>query len=115
MHSIRIERNGDVPLEFSGEELGYATSESPGKHRWFEVTIYRTATDRYVVHGVGMSRLPGEDDRHWAVVCEGGHDVVAALYRVGDAGRYLPTTSAHALMDAAQRDGEIRDAYVLSV
>lgn len=115
MHSVRIERNGDIPLEFSGEELGYATSESPGKKRWFEVTIYRTSTDRYVVHGVGMSRVAGEDDRHWGIVCDSGHDVVDSLFRVSESGRYLPTTSAQALVDASARDGSIRDACVLTV
>lgn len=115
MHQIRIDRTGDRPLEFQGEELGHASSDAPDKARWFEVTIYQTATGRYVVHGVGMSRVPGEDNRHWAVVCEGAHDVVDALYRVSDQGRYIPTTSAGALADAASRDPAIRDAYVMSI
>lgn len=112
MTEQRITRDGHPPLAFDGEEIGFATSEEPGKGRWFEVTIYRTATGRWVVHTVGVSTLPGEDDRHHAVVCEQAGEIVEALYRVGDAGPYIPRTSMLALAEAARTDEDVAAVYV---
>ena len=121
MDEITVYRDGTLPLRFVGEELASASSEAPGKLRWFEVTIYRTANDgpgaaRYVVHGVGVSDVAGEDDRHWAAVCATAHEVLMALYREGEDGvRFLPRTSQYALEDAAEVDAGLREAYVATI
>jgi len=115
MTEQRISRDGHPPLAFDGEPIGSASSSEPGKSRWFDVTIYRTASSRWVVHTVGVSTVPGEDDRHHAVVCEEPGAIVEALYRVGDSGPYIPRTSMLALAEAAQTDPEVAAVYVQRV
>lgn len=116
MDEITIYRDGTLPLRFTGEELATASSEVPGKRRWFVVTIYRTDDGRYVVHGVGVSDVEGEEDRHWATVCNAPDDVIEALRRDGaDGVRFLPRTSQYALEEAADQDEGLRDAYVVAI
>lgn len=113
MEEFTLERDGQPPLSFQGSRLGHASSRAPGKSRWFEVGIYRTASGRYVVHGLGASEVPGETTRGWAQVVDAGADVVSALYRHGTDGPYLTRTSKDALADAAAVDGGIAGAYVV--
>lgn len=121
MDEITIYRDGTLPLRFEGEELATASSEAPGKPRWFVVTIYRTVNDepgaaRYVVHGVGVSDVEGEEDRHWAVACANADEVIEALRRDGaDGVRFLPRTSQYALEEATQLDDGLRGAYVATI
>lgn len=108
-------RDGDKPLRFEGEVIGFASSYG-GKPRWFEVEIYRTSTGKFVVHGAGMSDMEGEDDWHWAMVCSSGEEVVEALYRKNREGlRYLPRTSQDALAEASECESMIGDAYMTEV
>ena len=44
-------------LDFEGALLGAGTSYSDAKPRWFEVSIYKTAGGKYVVAGIGRSRV----------------------------------------------------------
>lgn len=116
MDEITVPRDGTLPLRFAGEELSYASSEAPGKDRWFELTIYRTDDGRYVAHGTGVSDVVGEDDRHWATVCATPGELIDALRRDGDDGvRYLPKTSQRALEDAALEDDRLSQAYATAI
>lgn len=116
MDEITVYRDGSLPLRFAGEELATASSESPGKPRWFEVTIFRTDDQRYVVHGVGVSDVAGEEDRHWATVCATADEVIDALRRDGEDGvRFIPRTSQYALEEAADLDAGLRAAYVATI
>ena len=45
------------PIDFEGSLLGSGSSYSQGKPRWFEVSIYKTAGGKYVVAGIGRSRV----------------------------------------------------------
>lgn len=108
-------RDGDKPLKFTGEIVGFASSWA-GRPRWFEVEIYRTDSGKFVVHGAGMSDIENEADWHWAVICSSGEEVVEALYRTNKEGmRYLPRTSQDALAEASERVPQIADAYVQEV
>lgn len=108
MEEIEVMRNGELPLIFEGEELGFATSFRDGKDRWFEVMIYRTASGRYVVNGIGRSLLPGEEDRSWAIICEKPAEVIEALKRTSPDGvSYLSVTATHALLEAARLDHDL--------
>lgn len=115
METVTVPRKGALPLRFTGELIGDASSHSDGKQRWFEVEIWRTDTDKYVVHGIGVSEIDGEQDWHWAEPCDTPDDVVRALERDGDHGRYLPSTSLDALERAADADDGIADVFVESV
>lgn len=108
MEEIEIMRNGELPLIFEGQELGFASSFRDGKDRWFDVMIYRTASNRYVVNGIGRSDLPGEEDRSWAIVCDRPEEVIEALKRTSPEGvTYLSVTATHALLEAARRDQDL--------
>lgn len=48
-------RDQDRVLEFVGERIGFASSESPTSLRWTEIEIYRTEAGNYVVHRIGVS------------------------------------------------------------
>ena len=116
MDEFTVYRDGTLPLRFAGKELATASSQTPGKPRWFEVTIFRTDDGRYVVHGVGVSEVNGEEDRHWATVCARPDEVIDALRRDGEDGvRFLPRTSQYALEEAAEVDEGLRGAYVATI
>lgn len=115
MEEFTIPRKGKLPLKFTGEVLSYASSYVDGKPRWFEVEIYRTESGKYVVHGSGLSDVSGETDWHWAEVCETPGEVITALERDGDQGRYLPTTSMEALEEAADVDPNLRAVFGVEI
>ena len=46
---IRLPRRGIRPLGFSGHELAMAMSFTPGLPYWYEITIYRTSDQRFVL------------------------------------------------------------------
>lgn len=47
--SFRLTRQGARPLAFSGTELAMAMSFTPGLPYWYEITIYRTSDQRFVL------------------------------------------------------------------
>lgn len=112
----RLRQDGDRDVSFDGVLLGSASSETPDSDRWFEVSIYRTVGGRYLVAGIGRSRVDGETDRHWVVECESGGDVVAALTRTDPEGiEYLTRTARDAIDAAAATDDSIRDSFLRRV
>lgn len=46
---VRLARRGARPLSFAGHELAMAMSFTPGLPYWYEITIYRTSDQRYVL------------------------------------------------------------------
>jgi hypothetical protein len=49
-------RDGQRELRFDGELLSSSTSAGPGRTRWVEFELYRTAGGLYVLSRVGRSR-----------------------------------------------------------
>lgn len=144
MNEFTISRDRAGPLIFSGEVLAHVSSRS-GSHqdRWFELTIYRTDKDTYVVHGVGKSTRPGENDRSWAHHSKTAADVISTLERdnlecteclrpitrgidnecpdcgsrefAPDGTKYLTHTSREALNAASMHDEKLKTEYAESV
>jgi hypothetical protein len=50
-------RDANRILQFEGAQLGHATSERRGAHRWVEFTLYRTQAGSYVLSRVGQTTL----------------------------------------------------------
>lgn len=50
-------RDSSRILQFEGVQLGHATSERRGAHRWVEFTLYRTQARAYVLSRVGQTLL----------------------------------------------------------
>jgi len=94
---IRLERDGDIPLSFSGELIGEASNRTirgDRQNRWTEVEIYRTAKANWVAHIIGRSCWDGEVDRHSVVVAVNPLDLVEGLR---DDDGYLGGVSREAL------------------
>jgi hypothetical protein len=106
--------DGERHIRFKGVKLGHSSSQSNGKERWSEISIFRTEGGSYVVAGVGRTTLPNETDRHWAQVCERPQGVIERLYMLDhDSSRYLPRTSLQALNQARDRDPALNDAFLV--
>lgn len=114
MTEMTIDRDGDLPIRFTGELIAEVDSHEPGKLRWTELSAYRTSKGAYVLHEEGLTDVEGEADRSSAIVSEDAAAFVASLYKVNDSGRpYITRLAQDLLTSAAQTDPAIgRAAYV---
>lgn len=99
---------GNRSVDFVGILLAEADSHAPGKDRWSEVSLYRTEDGCYVAVGCGKSKVPGEEDRHWAEHCQDLHGVVACLSLRRGRVPYLPRAARDVLDKAARSDADVR-------
>jgi hypothetical protein len=105
--------NREQEIRFEGELLASGSSWREGKDRWYEVELWSTIDGRYVIHKIGVSDVPDEDDRHSAIVADQPEGVVAALYsRRGSGDYHLPLTAKLALEEAAKKDEALKHAYL---
>lgn len=106
--------DGEREIRFTGQLLGESSSERPGKSRWIELRIFRTAGGKYIVSGVGRSTQDGETDRRWAHVCESAAGALESLYMYdGDDVRYLTRTAKEAVTAAMAHDEPLKKAYLV--
>ena len=120
-------RGYDTTISFDGQLLGEASSHRSGhsEHpvpyapvgfrcsacRWFEVRIFKTDKEEYVVEITGQTLVEGERVRHRAELTSSAHWVIEMLtQREGDR-RFIPLVSRRALAEAAARDLQIEHAY----
>jgi hypothetical protein len=108
-----ITHNVDRHLAFDGVLLASVSSADGSKMRWAELALYRTDSCEYVLHGVGATRVPGEEQRSWVHVTPDAADVIRRLQMQSSetGATYLPNTAARLLADAARLDRGIADAY----
>lgn len=98
-------------ITFDGAMIATASSEDNGKDRWSEMSLYLIDDGRYVVHGVGRSRVPGEVDRYWACVCNTPAAVIQALTRTSAKDQsYMPTLNIQLLRRGSQIDNALQEA-----
>jgi hypothetical protein len=106
--------DGDREIRFTGELLGHASSQRPGKERWIELSIHLTKGGNYIVAGIGRTDVPGERERRWAHVCEEPGGVIEAMHLYDrDSVRYLTRTARECLAQACTRDTALRDAFMV--
>lgn len=82
--------------------------------RWTESRIFRsTEDDRYLVHTVGRSLVPGETDRIKARWLLTPYEVVAYFVQRPEGGGrpFLTSPADMVLAQAAGHDEDLRDAY----
>ena len=84
MDDILIDRTGDRPLSFQGQEWSSASScmdLKPGSVRWHEVTVYKLERDAggYVVAVSYRTEWDTETDHNAAKVCANAEEVAAYL------------------------------------
>jgi EXLDI family protein len=69
METITVRRDEEPDLVFEGVKIASVTSLSHTNDiRWTELTLYRTATNRYVVERLGCTNWQGEMTRWEAFV-----------------------------------------------
>lgn len=118
----------DSALQFEGVLLGSASSRRnnhsphegdcalPGVRcsacRWFEVRIFRTIEQEYVVEMTGQTVVYGEKTRHRAELTRSPHWVVEVLTQRDNDRRFIPLVSKRALSEAAANDVALEDAYL---
>lgn len=122
MATYRLERPGEVDLEFDGEKLAdestlnYSRGDRHvDRSRWTEIRIYRLDSGNgWVVERVGKSSRKGEIDRPMVAVCEKPEQVRESLKRRTSAvpAGYLIDAAVQALADAAERDKRLQPATV---
>jgi hypothetical protein len=73
MEKLTVCRDEEPDLIFEGVEIATASSLShsgPNNTRWTELTLYRTASNRYVVERIGRTRWEKETDSYEALVTQ---------------------------------------------
>lgn len=104
--------DSDTLVSFTGVLLATASSKAAGKTRWSEISIYRTDSGKYIVHGVGKSTVRGEVDRSWCNVITSGAGVIERLTRKEDGVQFMPRIPNRAVAEAAAiLDQEIHAAF----
>lgn len=63
----RLRRTGQRPLNFTGRELCSAMSYASGTPLWYEINLYQTHDDKFVVDVRMFSKSEDERDMHRAV------------------------------------------------
>lgn len=130
--TLHSEQQGIVV--FDGKILGRATSQQPDHNhdtpfvapgfsadgrknkcpacRWFEVTVYVTTSGVYVLHTIGKSVVPGEIEYARIAQTASAFELVD-IATVRSSGKpYLPAPSSRALAQAADKDDNVRDAFI---
>lgn len=119
-------------IKFTGRVLGFATSEDsrhthhsdyapPGERcsacRWFVVTLYEADPDdasdaRYLVFTRGATAVPGEQPFDKLTWVESPLEIIEVLTVRQDGRPTLPKPSARVIAQAADRDNDVRRAYL---
>jgi hypothetical protein len=111
MTSYRLQRAGDVDLEFEAHLLSDYSSREDGSQRWTEVRIYQLLSGSgWVTETVGKSAIKGETDRIRVVVCRTPTEVRDSLRR--REGEYIINAALDALETAAHFDVRLAPATV---
>lgn len=82
---ITVERDNEPSIVFNGELVASARSSdnnpasssySGSVGRWTELSLYRTASGKYVCSRIGRTRWVEEHDRYSGAVCETVQEVI---------------------------------------
>lgn len=111
MNHFRLQRHGDLWLEFSGELIGDATSDDGDKERWQHLRLYRTDKGGYILERLGESRIPGEITMRNVDEYAGAGAVRHQLKRKRDDGtKYFTIVALELLDQAAKVDDAFKEA-----
>lgn len=106
MNPFKIDRTGNLPLAFQGEQLAEASTwaqSGPGNTRWHELRIYRSDSGRYVLEIAFRTLWENEIDRSDAYVLASPVEVAETVegYRVVPEGIGYPPGPAYREKQAA--------------
>lgn len=113
MEPFRIERQTDIPLEFTGDKLvDLHSRDDERQERWQEIRIYRTNTGKYVTELVGQSTVRGERAFRTVKVVDNPAAVRQALKREKAGREFLNDLALEALEEAGKQDKALAAANV---
>lgn len=113
MTHFRVERQTDIPLEFTGELLADVNSrDEPDQPRWQEIRIYKTDSGKYVTEVVGQTIVPDERVFITVNVLDNAADVRQALKRRKAGREFLNDMAFDALDEAGRHDPAIRESTI---
>lgn len=106
MTHFRLQRHGNLWLEFDGELIAEADSDDGAKPRWQHLRLYRVDGGKYVLERMGESRLPGEVCMRHVDEIPNAYQVRRRLERKRDDGgeKYLTIIALDLLGQAAEHD-----------
>lgn len=73
-----INSDGSVLL-FEGELVARVSAELPEKLRWTVMELWLSTEDTWILQIVGMTRVPGEDDRYRVVITDRPEDFLGYI------------------------------------
>lgn len=94
-------QSGHTITQFNGWHVAHVSSELPSKERHTEFDLFVTEHGEWVLQGIGRSKVPGEQDRMWAVISKDPSDVLQAIlgYDVSRLAKRLISESFRNLWD----------------
>ncbi len=78
-HTFQLRRTGGRPVRFAGVELCTAMSFGPGAPFWYEVNIFRTHDQQFVVDVRHFTKRDGEQDRFSVFTTASFEDAIQVL------------------------------------
>lgn len=113
MTIFRLQRHGEVDIEFSGELIASSSSNDGTKDRWQSMNLYRVDSRGYVLERLGESRVPGEICMRNVDYLDSPGDVRRRVERKRDDGaKYLTLTALELLDQAADNDERFKAVVV---
>ena len=84
--TVKLRRTGLAPLIFKGEQLASVSGQylhNRANNRWWELSVYRSETEHYVLQVSFYTNWQGEVPAHEVCVCESPSEVCDWLARTG--------------------------------
>ena len=81
MEKITLNRTGDRPVEFTGEEIASADTrehQGPCQNRWWEIALYRNEPGKFVLAIGYRTQWQGEHPTDTVYVCDTAEETADA-------------------------------------
>ena len=108
--TVTVDRDGERPLQFTGERIATTDTWREGKNVWTELVLWWTDTGKYVLQSIGRTDDPTKVDLFSATV----HDTPEELHRQlakNGAGGTL-SAPARELLELAADEDDLIDALL---
>ena len=116
MQNYKINRTGDRPLSFSGEQIGCGTTKTisgPGQNRWTTVDLYLTVGQKYIAVVTNHTCWDGEHDYTAGWIADTA-DALLDYLKDEETGKF-GRASQEALEDAVEISPGLAAAYSMNV
>lgn len=103
MKTIKLTRDGDKDVMFTGELLAKGSSRKNDSTRWTEIRLFKSKAGNYIASVVGRSLWEGEHNRYQVHLCGSSTEsVIEALREEGHLGWLAKDVLAEAGIETAE-------------